>query len=215
MMMTSTVEVTDSITTDTSVITDVVTVMNSIEGGSVVVDTTTTTTSTSSSSTAATAVMTSKKLFVGNLHSSTSEGDIIKLFTRIGTVLHIDYIWHTSGPFRGQPRGFAFVEMSSIEEAKKAIQVLHGQVIRGRSMVVAPKEQEALQCRQAWYTQHQQSLLIKTTSKPGVGNTNKTSNTSSYLLTKVTGQKRIQEAIASNIDENIKRLKAALQQPDH
>ena len=37
-------------------------------------------------------------------------GTVIKLFEPYGKIAHFDYLWHTSGPKRGEPRGFCFVE---------------------------------------------------------------------------------------------------------
>ena len=35
---------------------------------------------------------------------------MIKLFEPFGKIAHFDYLWHTNGPKRGEPRGFCFVE---------------------------------------------------------------------------------------------------------
>ena len=45
------------------------------------------------------------KLFVGNLHYSVSEGDIITVFSKHGKVAHVQYFWHKFGPQYGQPKG--------------------------------------------------------------------------------------------------------------
>ncbi len=55
------------------------------------------------------------KLFVANLHFSATEGDLINLFQKYGTVISIQYMWHKTGPKMGQPKGFAFLTMSSEE----------------------------------------------------------------------------------------------------
>jgi RNA recognition motif-containing protein len=39
----------------------------------------------------------SNKLFVNNLHSSMTEGELIKLFQRFGNVVEVEYAWHKSG----------------------------------------------------------------------------------------------------------------------
>ena len=82
------------------------------------------------------------KLYVGNLHPSTSEGDLIKIFQQFGTVKNVAYVWHKVGPLRGQPRGFAFVEMSTIDEARTAENKLHKSVVRGRKIIIVDKESE-------------------------------------------------------------------------
>lgn len=40
---------------------------------------------------------------------------IIQLFRKYGTISKIDFLWHTSGPKKGLPRGYCFVEFSSDE----------------------------------------------------------------------------------------------------
>ena len=50
-------------------------------------------------------------LFIANMNTSVTEGDLIQLFMNCGNVVRIDYQWHTYGPNKGQPTGFAFVEM--------------------------------------------------------------------------------------------------------
>ena len=37
-------------------------------------------------------------------------GAVIKLFEPFGRIARFDYMWHTHGPRRGEPRGFCFVE---------------------------------------------------------------------------------------------------------
>jgi len=76
------------------------------------------------------------RLFVGNLHLSLSEGDFIKIFVKCGNVRSTQYVWHRTGPQRGQPRGFAFVEMENHEGAVKAIATLHQTKVLGRPLVV-------------------------------------------------------------------------------
>jgi RNA recognition motif-containing protein len=73
------------------------------------------------------------KLFVGNLDYGTSEDDLRELFAQAGEVVSVTLpIDRTSG----QPRGFAFVEMSTDEQAGVARERLHGQALRGRPLRV-------------------------------------------------------------------------------
>lgn len=74
-----------------------------------------------------------KKLYIGNLSYDTSESSLKDLFAQIGTVTSCDVIMDR---MTNKPRGFAFVEMSSDEEAKKAIAELNGKDVDGRALVV-------------------------------------------------------------------------------
>jgi RNA recognition motif-containing protein len=73
------------------------------------------------------------KLYVGNLPYETSESDLQTLFAGAGQVSTVSIMRDRS---TGQPRGFAFVEMSDAEGAKRAIAELDRHQIGGRSLTV-------------------------------------------------------------------------------
>ena len=74
------------------------------------------------------------KLFVGNFSFSIDEGKLREYFSQVGTVLSAKVM--TEGP-GGRSRGFGFVEMSTAEEAQKAIQELDGKPWEGRPIKVS------------------------------------------------------------------------------
>ena len=81
------------------------------------------------------------KIYVGGLPFSTTEAQLNELFTSHGTVESARVI---TDRFTGQSRGFGFVEMSTAEEAKKAIGALHETQLDGRTLIVnEAKAQEA------------------------------------------------------------------------
>jgi cold-inducible RNA-binding protein len=73
------------------------------------------------------------KLFVGNLSFSTTEQDLTSMFSQYGSVESVNVI---TDRMTGQPRGFAFVEMSNRSEAERAISVLNGSDLQGRTLNV-------------------------------------------------------------------------------
>ena len=73
------------------------------------------------------------KLYVGNLSFDITEGELRQLFTPFGTVTSCNVIMDR---MTERPRGFAFVEMSSSDEASKAINDLNGKEVGGRALVV-------------------------------------------------------------------------------
>jgi RNA recognition motif-containing protein len=80
------------------------------------------------------------KLFVGNLSFNTTENDLQDAFAAHGTVTEANLMMDRD---TGRPRGFAFVTMSSPEEAQKAIDALNGATMDGRNLTVneaRPKE---------------------------------------------------------------------------
>ena len=74
-----------------------------------------------------------KKLYVGNLPFSATEGEIKELFERHGAVEKVSVITDRE---TGRPRGFAFVEMREGGDADNAIQALDGRDFGGRSLRV-------------------------------------------------------------------------------
>jgi cold-inducible RNA-binding protein len=73
------------------------------------------------------------KLYVGNLPYDTSESDLQTLFEGAGAVSGINIIRDRA---TGQARGFAFVEMSDTDGARKAISELDRHQLGGRSLTV-------------------------------------------------------------------------------
>jgi RNA recognition motif-containing protein len=75
----------------------------------------------------------STKLYVGNLSFNTSTQDLETMFAAAGTVKSANIIEDRE---TGRSRGFAFVEMSTSDEAKAAITALDGKEIDGRNLKV-------------------------------------------------------------------------------
>src|SRR4051812_31219388 len=74
-----------------------------------------------------------RKLYVGNLPYETGEAELQELFARAGNV---DTVKVMRDMATGRPRGFAFVEMSSDDEAQKAITELNDFQLGGRGLTV-------------------------------------------------------------------------------
>jgi cold-inducible RNA-binding protein len=74
-----------------------------------------------------------KNIFVGNLSFGTTEDTLRSAFEPYGSVDNVNIIRDRD---TGQPRGFAFVEMSNDSEANNAINALNGKDIDGRSLNV-------------------------------------------------------------------------------
>ena len=72
-------------------------------------------------------------LYVGNISFTVTEDDLKSLFEDYGTVSSVKIVKDRD---TGQPRGFAFVEMSTAEEGQKAISELDGKQHEGRNLKV-------------------------------------------------------------------------------
>lgn len=87
--------------------------------------------------------MSDSKLFVGNLPFDTTENDLFTTFGRHGTVVEAKLMNDRES---GRPRGFAFVTMSTLNEAQSAIGALNGHNVQGRALTVnvaRPREERS------------------------------------------------------------------------
>lgn len=73
------------------------------------------------------------KLYVGGLSFDTTEEGLRAFFEEAGTVESAAIV---TDRYSGRSRGFGFVEMSSSAEARKAIELLSGKVLDGRTITV-------------------------------------------------------------------------------
>ncbi len=74
-----------------------------------------------------------KKLYVGNLTYRTNSSDLEQLFSQFGSVQSAEVI---SDRETGRSKGFGFVEMSTEDEARAAIEGLHEHEVDGRRLTV-------------------------------------------------------------------------------
>ena len=75
----------------------------------------------------------STNIYVGNLAFSTNTPDLERLFAEYGAVTRAQVVEDRD---TGRSRGFGFVEMSSSDEAQKAIDALDGTEVDGRNLKV-------------------------------------------------------------------------------
>lgn len=73
------------------------------------------------------------KLFIGSLAWGTTDDSLQDFFSQVGTVVSANVIVDRE---TNRSKGFGFVEMSSEEEAKKAVEQLNGKELDGRAIVV-------------------------------------------------------------------------------
>jgi len=72
-------------------------------------------------------------IFVGNLSYQTTQDDLQNAFAAYGQVEKVNIVTDRDS---GQPRGFAFVEMTEKREAEAAIAGLNGAMLNGRALNV-------------------------------------------------------------------------------
>src|SRR5258708_33168069 len=81
------------------------------------------------------------KLFIGSLAWATTDDSLRDFFAGVGTVVSASVIMDRE---TNRSKGFGFVEMSSDEEAKAAVEQLNGKDLDGRAIVVSearPREE--------------------------------------------------------------------------
>lgn len=76
-----------------------------------------------------------KRLYVGNLSYSVTDADLREAFTSGGyEVVDVKVVMDRDA---GRPRGFAFVELATDEEANKAIEQMNGRDLQGRALNIS------------------------------------------------------------------------------
>ena len=76
----------------------------------------------------------SPRLYVGNLSFDATESDLFDLFNGVGHVQNAEVVSYRHNQ---RSKGFAFVSMQTIEEAKRAVEELHDKEFLGRKLVVS------------------------------------------------------------------------------
>jgi RNA recognition motif-containing protein len=74
-----------------------------------------------------------KKIYVSNLPSQVTETELATLFSSAGDVMSVKIVEDRQ---TGQPRGFAFVEMSTQWEARRAVSMLNQKSFMGKELLV-------------------------------------------------------------------------------
>ncbi|MDI7261852.1 MAG: RNA-binding protein [Thermodesulfobacteriota bacterium] len=74
-----------------------------------------------------------KKIYVANLPLQTSEPELKALFSNAGDVMSVNIVKDRQ---TGQPKGFAFVEMSTQWEARRAVSMLNRTEFMGKNLLV-------------------------------------------------------------------------------
>ncbi|MGV3532419.1 MAG: hypothetical protein ACO1QR_08620, partial [Chthoniobacteraceae bacterium] len=78
--------------------------------------------------------VTSPKLYVGNLSFDATESDLSELFKGFGSVQSAEIVSHKATE---KSKGFGFVVMATVDEAKRAVETLHDKEFMGRKLVVS------------------------------------------------------------------------------
>jgi len=78
--------------------------------------------------------VTTPRLYVGNLSFEATESDLFELFNGVGQVQNAEVVTYKHNE---RSKGFAFVQMQSVEEAKRAVEELHDKEFMGRKLVVS------------------------------------------------------------------------------
>ena len=76
----------------------------------------------------------SPRLYVGNLSFDATESDLFDLFNGVGHVQNAEVVSYRHNQ---RSKGFAFVQMQTIDEAKRAVAELHDKEFLGRKLVVS------------------------------------------------------------------------------
>ena len=78
--------------------------------------------------------VTTPRLYVGNLSFEATESDLFELFNGVGQVQNAEVVTYKHNQ---RSKGFAFVQMLTVEEAQRAVTELHDKDFLGRKLVVS------------------------------------------------------------------------------
>jgi len=78
--------------------------------------------------------VTSPKLYVGNLSYDAAESDLVELFNGVGSVKNAEIATHKEND---RSKGFGFVTMATVDEARRAVTELHDKDFMDRKLVVS------------------------------------------------------------------------------
>jgi RNA recognition motif-containing protein len=78
--------------------------------------------------------VTTPRLYVGNLSFEATESDLFELFNGVGEVQNAEVVTYKHNQ---RSKGFAFVQMNTVEEAQRAVTELHDKDFLGRKLLVS------------------------------------------------------------------------------
>ena len=78
--------------------------------------------------------VTTPRVYVGNLSFDATESDMLELFSGVGSVQNVEIVCNRE---THRSKGFGFVQLTSVDEAKRAVDELHDKEYMGRKLVVS------------------------------------------------------------------------------
>ena len=78
--------------------------------------------------------VTTPRVYVGNLSFEATESDLMELFSGVGSVQNVEIVANRDTQ---RSKGFGFVQLTTVDEAKRAVTELHDKEYMGRKMVVS------------------------------------------------------------------------------
>ncbi|KAI0365997.1 RNA-binding domain-containing protein, partial [Pilatotrama ljubarskyi] len=140
------------------------------------------------------------RLYVGNLHPTVDEYTLLQLFSKFGKISKLDYLFHKSGPLKGKPRGYAFVEYASRDDAEKALLHANDKLLRGRKLVVTYANQAPLEAAGAGGLGAKSRRPVSDVGKP---------TTLSLLKSAGTGRSDATDAKIARMEAKLRQLESS------
>ena len=104
----------------------------------------------------------SPRLYVGNLSYEATESDIEDLFKGIGSVDSVEIIYN---PRTHKSKGYGFVEMRNMDDALRAVEVLHEQPFMGRNLTVSAANERDMN-NESSQNNDEESAVVEETVTP-------------------------------------------------
>ncbi|KAH9975281.1 hypothetical protein BGW80DRAFT_1296273, partial [Lactifluus volemus] len=103
------------------------------------------------------------RLYIGNLHPTVDEYTLIQIFSKFGNLARLDFLFHKSGPLRGKPRGYAFVEYAGEADAAAALEAGNGKTHSTSRRGPSTQQQQQQQSIHHQYQYHHHDSARPTT----------------------------------------------------
>ncbi|TFE69297.1 RNA-binding protein [Candidatus Methylacidiphilum fumarolicum] len=84
-------------------------------------------------------LVTSNKLYVGNLPYNLTDSDLFEIFAKVGPIKNVEIIRDRR---TNRTKGFGFVEMADLDSARKAVTILNRIEVMGRRIIVTGAKSE-------------------------------------------------------------------------
>ena len=146
----------------------------------------------------------SARVYVGNLSYEVSEEDLRELFAGIGKVRNVEIVYNRN---THRSKGYGFVEMIHINEARQAVEVLNDQFFMGRKMVVSGAQSKGQDERDEPEEDRERKPVVVVSAKPAAAAV--VANETTHALVPDTAEAQAEPDALTETVETVETVEAA------